>query len=199
MNETRFLEAHVRMKHGKEREGQIANALKQQVGLNIIEASDDDDKARKVDRWLDRNGKQIALQIKYRETGEDLLFEVYDRWFDWDDHRNKVGRDMLGDAQLYAVLKTDKQTVVMVPTDYAKTIIREMIEIVQQHGWTVENHISKTFRFFQHGHKIELKAQKDPRDGRQKMVAYIPAAVFESEAQLETYKARLPRRWKQAA
>jgi len=183
MNETRFLEAHVRVKHGKEREGQIANALKQQVGLNIIEASDDDDKARKVDRWLDRNGKQIALQIKYRETGEDLLF----------------GRDMLGDAQLYAVLKTDKQTVVMVPTDYAKTIIREMIEIVQQHGWTVENHISKTFRFFQHGHKIELKAQKDPRDGRQKMVAYIPAAVFESEAQLETYKARLPRRWKQAA
>lgn len=188
------LENTERVRLGKLRESHIADALKDQVGLRIVEASDRDDKERaKVDRWIDDNGHLVGLQIKFRETGDDLLFEVFDKWHGWDDPRNKLGRDLIGEAELYAVLKPDKRTIVMVPTAWAKNLINTLVSLARQFGWTVENANGKTFRYFKAGSKVELKVQRDPRDGRQKMVCYIPAAVFESEQQAKVYDVRLPK------
>lgn len=195
-NHTRFLENSVRVRHGLNRERQIAEALKLQAGLPIEDATDAEDRERKVDRWIAYKGNRVALQIKYRETGEDLLFEVYDKFFGWSDPRNKIGRDMLGDATEYAVLLQDRKTIVMVPVAVAKSAINIMIEGAQRQ-WTVQGtNGGATFRYFANGAKLELKVQRDPRDGRPKMVAYIPAQYFASVAQTHTYKVALPNNWK---
>lgn len=189
------LDPRTRVRHGLERERQIANALKVQIGLPIADASEFEDKERKVDRWLNYPEGRVALQIKYREVGEDLLFEVYDKWFDWDHPRNKLGRDMFGDAKEYAVLLTNRKTVVMVPTKLAKDIIAKMIEVARSEGFE-EGARSNTLRYSVNGLTLELKVQKDPGDGRQKMVAYIPASYFVAEAQAKVYEVFLPRKWK---
>lgn len=192
---TRFLDNGTRVRHGLNRERQIADALKNQAGLPIEDASGFEDRERKVDRWIAYPGKRVALQIKYRETGEDLLFEVYDKFFGWNDPKNKVGRDMMGDATEYAVLLQDRKTVVMVPVAVAKQAIEIMVEGAKQQ-WTVEGPHGATFRYFTGGVKLELKVQRDPRDNRPKMVAYIPAQYFVAAAQAQTYRVALPNQWK---
>lgn len=193
---TRFLDPRIRVQHGKERERQIARALKEQAGLPIQEASDRDDKDRKVDRWIAYPTGRVALQIKYRETGEDLLFEVYDKWFGWDHPGNKLGRDMQGIAKEYAVLLQDRKTIVIVPTEQAKAVINGMVEAAQSVGWTQETITGKTLRYFSRGSRLELKVQRDPGDGRQKMVAYIPASWFRAQAAAKVYEVALPKHWK---
>lgn len=188
-------EREARVRHGKERERQIANALRDQIGLPIKDASDFDDMERKVDRWIAYPNGRIALQIKYREVGEDLLFEVYDRFFGWDDRRNKLGRDMFGDAKEYAVLLPDRKTVVMVPTQLAKDTIAKMIQTARKEGFSARSSVSETLHYFVHGLRLELKVQRDPADGRQKMVAYIPASYFIAEEQAKVYQVALPRKW----
>jgi hypothetical protein len=189
------LDPRTRVRHGRIREGQIANALKDQIGLPITDASEYDDKERKVDRWLAYPSGRVALQIKYREVGEDLLFEVYDKFFDWDHPKNKLGRDMFGDAKEYAVLLADRHTVVMVPTQLAKEAIAKMTETARKEGFTTHGSVSSTLRYFAHGLKLELKIQRDPGDGRQKMVAYIPASYFVAESQAKVYQVSLPKKW----
>lgn len=189
------LDTRTRVRHGRERERQIAEALKNQIGLPITDSSEFEDKERKVDRWISYPAGRVALQIKYREVGEDLLFEVYDKFFGWDDPKNKLGRDMFGDAKEYAVLLADRHTVVMVPTKLAKETIAKMMEIARNDGFTVQGSVSSTLRYFVHGLKLELKVQRDPADGRQKMVAYIPASYFVAEAQAKVYQVSLPRKW----
>lgn len=190
------LDPRTRVKHGRERERQIALALRDQVGLPIQDASEFEDKERKVDRWIAYPTGKVALQIKYREVGEDLLFEVYDKWFDWDHAHNKLGRDMYGDAKEYAVLLADRKTVVMVPTKLAKDTVAKMVAEARKNGFTVKGYASSTLRYYAHGLKLELKVQKDPGDGRQKMVAYIPASYFVAEAQAKVYEVALPHQWK---
>ena len=195
MNHTRFLDNATRVRHGLNRERQIADALRTQAGLPIEDATGMEDRERKVDRWIAYPGKRVTLQIKYRETGEDLLFEVYDKFFGWDDPKNKVGRDMMGDSTEYAVLLQDRKTIVMVPVAVAKRAIGIMVEGAKRQ-WTVEGPHGSTFRYFTNGCKLELKVQRDPRDGRPKMVAYIPSGYFAAIAQAQTYKVALPHQWK---
>jgi hypothetical protein len=193
--ETRYLDSRDRVRHGKTREKQIAEALTRQ-GLPLADATDREDKEMKIDRWLVRDGRRTAVQIKYRETGDDLLVEVYDTWNGWDDPFNKPGRDMIGAARLYAVLRQDRKTVVLVPTAVLKAIVVDMVNAVALFGWTVDKGPAcKTLRYSKSGGRCELKVQRDPRDGRTKMVAYIPAGVLAFEQQSETYTVKLPKEW----
>lgn len=192
------LETRQRVRNGRRREGQIADALKTQHGLNLVEPSDHEDKIRKVDRWLVEGNTRTAVQIKYRESGDDLLVEVWDKWFGWDDPRNKLGRDVQGDSKLYAVLRVDQKTVVLTSADVLKKIVQEMVDAAKAFGWTVDHGpSSKTLRYNKAGGRAELKVQTDPYDGRTKMVAYIPANVLIFENQAKTYKVRLPANWKE--
>lgn len=185
-----------RVSKGRARENQIANALKAQHGLNIVDASHDEDCVQKIDRWLiDKDGVRHALQIKYRETGDDVLFEVFDRFLGFDDPANKTGRDVQGQSTLYAVLKTDRKTVCVVHCSVARKVIDQMVACVRERGWTVRNAVSKTFYFHAHGLRLELKRQVDPRTGDPKVIAYIPTAYFEAEAQLREFKVGLPKNW----
>lgn len=173
-----------RVETGRTKEGHIAKALKEQHNLTILHATDQEDKEQKIDRWLIKDGKKIAVQIKYRETGEDILFEVFDRWESWGSPLNKLGRDMIGQAELYACLI--KKNCFVIPTIIAKNTINDMLQYVQNYGWTQKE---KVFRYHKNGVVCELRVQHDNASGQKKIVAYIPPAFF----QAEVYKLSLPK------
>lgn len=192
------LDNQQRIRNGLRREKQIADALKSQHGLNLVEPTADEDGTRKIDRWLVEGNKRTAVQIKYRESGDDIAVEVFDRWYGWDHPQNKIGWDVQGDSKFYAVLRADRETVVLANADVLKKIVQEMVSAAKLIGWTVDHGPAsgKTLRYFKAGSKIELKVQTDPYNGRMKMMAYIPANVLEAENQAKTYKVHLPKRWK---
>ena len=70
-----------------------------------------------------------------------------------------------------------------------------MLDAVKARGWTVRGPKSETFYLHAHGVRVELKRQNDPRSGEPKVVAYIPTAYFEAEAQLRAFKVGLPKNW----
>lgn len=188
-----------RVSLGKVREAQIADALRTQHGLDIRDATDAQDKYRKIDRWIHLDSKRIPLQIKFRNKGDDLLFEVYDTFRGWEfpdgltasNQRNKIGRDMQGDALLYAVLLSDGKTVKIVDTEPAKRFIWEMVKTAERDGWTTDSY-TKTLRLpVANNKRAELKLQHDPGDGRPKMVAYIPPTMFEGPL----YTVDIPQKW----
>ena len=138
------LDDATRVRYGRTREAQIAYALREQVGLPILAATEYEDKHCKVDRWIAYPNKRVALQIKYREVGEDLLFEVYDTWYDFSHPQNQLGRDMFGDAEQYAVLLSDRETVVIVPTRRAKELLVDMVERAEHCGFNYVTEFSRT-------------------------------------------------------
>lgn len=103
---------------------------------------------------------------------------------------------MFGDATEYAVLMQDRKTVVMVPTQLAKDTVAKLCDEARANGFTFYGQNGgATLRHYAHGCKLELKVQRDPADGRQKMVAYIPADYFVAEAQAKVYEVALPNKW----
>ena len=58
------LDSRDRVRIGVRREGQIADALRTQAGLELRDATDDEDKGhQKIDRWLVRDGIWDANQV----------------------------------------------------------------------------------------------------------------------------------------
>lgn len=195
---------------GKLRESQIADALRDQAHLDIRDATEAQDKYRKIDRWIFQGNQRVPLQIKFRTKGDDLLFEVYDTFRGWEypdgltteafnlktrqrQLQNKIGRDMQGDATLYAVLLSDGRTIRMVNTEDAKKFIWQMVDTAETKGWTTDSY-TKTLRLPVAGKQAELKLQHDPGDGRPKMVAYLPPQMFGGDV----YTVQLPQ-WGKAA
>ena len=187
--ETRSAAKSVRLQHGKRREQQIIKALKQQHDLPLRNATHQEDCELKIDAWLDTK----SVQVKYREVGSDILFEVYDLWNGWD-RDNKPGRDLISKAQMYAVLSNDKRTVHLVNTSFIKQLVRELLQLVQAYGWSKNGKI-KVFKYVRPEGTIELKVQFDPRTGDQKIVAFIPPACIPVD-QRQEYKVNLPNLWK---
>lgn len=180
------LERNEQVKAGIEREKHITNALQSQYGLIFQQATEVEDKERKIDRWLIEGSKRTPVQIKYRESGDDLLVEVYSKWYGWGSEYNKIGRDMIGSAQLYLVLRKDKRTVVIVDSNVLKKIVNEMLEVAEGLKW--EN---KVFNHFKVSGQVQLRVQHDPYDGRMKMVAYVPANVVIADHNAKVYQIRL--------
>jgi len=180
---------------GRNRESQIADALVEQHGLKLEDASFSEDCFAKVDRWLLEGNKRTAMQIKYRETGDDLLFEVYNKFDGWYG-KNKQGRDMVGQSKLYAVLRQDRKTVVITEVESAKRIIAEMTRIARVTGWTQDNgEQNKRLTYVKHGFTCELRVQRDHGDGRTKMIAYIPVGLLQAETQTRVYTVNMPANW----
>lgn len=89
-----------RLVQGTSREAVIAEAWAPQLakyGATLAKVERDEDIKRKVDRWLTTaKGTRMGVQIKYRESGDDVLVELVrniDGWI--------PGRDMVGIADLY--------------------------------------------------------------------------------------------------
>lgn len=187
------LESADRVRIGTRREAEIADALRDQHGLDVKDATADEDKGRqKVDRWLVRDGHRYGMQIKFRQTGDDILFEVYDTYHGPGDARNKRGRDMIGSAEYYTVLASDQRTAYLLPVNVAHGLINEAMDMIEKFGWTREQHSRKVFKWFKTPNSaIEIRLTTDPKDGRPKIVAFIPPAVFAQEDAVEVYSLKL--------
>jgi hypothetical protein len=161
---------NARIHSGKKVESIIIDKLSKN-GFNITKASDSDDMIKKVDVWIKQGNEKVGVQIKFRETGKDILFEVFDTFYQFNDIRNKSGRDMIGHAQKYAVL-IDKK-IVIVNKNEAQSAINDMILEARCNGWK-----NKTVYLKDKGCELQLKLTTDHSDGRQKVIAFIPVEYF---------------------
>ena len=64
-----------RVAAGKKMELRIIDSMNA-AGFMVTAATAQEDLYQKIDGWLDGQ----SIQIKYRETGDDILFEVYKDW-----------------------------------------------------------------------------------------------------------------------
>jgi hypothetical protein len=117
----------VRVSYGKKIEKSIQDELRKTFVIQDPTASED--MYDKVDGYIvSDNGTRTPLQIKYRETGEDVLFETafLDRY---ENHAlvprdlsslTLNGRDMIGKSAMYACLSKDGCSIWMCDTDTIK-------------------------------------------------------------------------------
>lgn len=151
-----------RVKIGKAVESDIVTALRAN-NLKVREATANQDIHEKIDCWVEWEGAELSTQIKYRETGKDVLFEVFHTFDEFGSPHNRIGRDMKGNCALY-VVKMGK-TIYMFRLSRAKQVIENLLNLAKISGWN-----NRSVRLG----GSELKLQRDPSDNRTKVCAYIP-------------------------
>lgn len=158
-DDNRFLRFDQRVQYGKSIEQQIFSSLVK-CGLKLKEPSSKEDMYDKIDGWWTTPQGQMPIQIKYRDTGDDILFEVMK-----DYEQGVPGRDMIGKAVYYAVLNRSR-TIVMVSVAEAKMLIKKARDLADAQGFDHQGN-------FAWGN-VSLKLRPDPSTGQTKMMAYIP-------------------------
>lgn len=162
-HDNRFQGINQRVNYGKGIEKQIFDNLVA-CGMKLREPSNSEDMYDKIDGWWDQNGSEEPIQIKYRDTGDDILFEVMK------DYQRKVpGRDMVGKAVYYAVLARSGGQIVVVEVAEAKRLIQSALTAVEHEGFDNRGNY-KT----QNG--LMLRIRRDPQSGQEKLMAYIPVS-----------------------
>lgn len=155
-----------RVDAGKRVEKKILDALRSK-GIKIEDPTSNQDMIDKIDGWWSgKNGQKYPVQVKFRQSGNDILFEVVK---DFD--RNIPGRDMKSKSVLYLVSdKTGKTR--LYHTDVIKKKAQEVLKIVQddlkqnprQDRWS--------------GSGWEAKMQYDASNGNKKLMAYFNSNSF---------------------
>lgn len=166
--DNRFQNINDRVRFGKGVEDKIYRNL-EGCGLKLRRATIDEDKYDKIDGWWNDGTKEHPIQIKYRDTGDDAVFEVMR------DYRRKVmGRDMIGKATFYAILSRDGQLVRIVRTSDAKEIINHMLQQTEYLGFDK----TQTYRMKVPGGIAMLRIRPDSASGQEKLMAYIPTSAL---------------------
>lgn len=169
--DNRFQDINSRVAYGKGIEGQIFDSLVA-CGLHLRQPTSREDKYDKIDGWWDDgSGSEQPLQIKYRDTGDDILFEVMK-----DYNRGVPGRDMVGRAVYYAVLNRSGGHIVMVEVAEAKRLINAAVAAAEQEGFDDRGN----YRFRAGRSMVFLKIRPDPQSGQDKLMAYIPVSSLNS-------------------
>ena len=174
-----------RVQYGKRIEDRIYQGL-EKCGLKLRKPTGEEDMRSKVDGWWDNGSSEEPVQIKYRDSGNDILFEVMK-----DFGRRIPGRDMTGIAKYYAILSKDGKMIRLVSVESCKSIINAMMKGLQQNGFDQYD----SFKMAVPGGEAVLKRRSDPRHealrqqelaaGRkpganlsaQKLMAYIPVSA----------------------
>jgi hypothetical protein len=169
--DNRFQDINARVQYGKGIERQIFDSLVA-CGLKLRQPSGREDMIDKIDGWWDDgSGQEKPIQIKYRDTGDDILFEVMK-----DYHRGVPGRDMVGKAVYYAVLDRNGGHIVMVQVAEAKSLIQAAVDAAEQEGFDDRGN----YRFRTGGGVVFLRIRPDPQSGQDKLMAYIPVRALNS-------------------
>ena len=138
-----------RVAAGKKMEMRIIDSMNA-AGFAVTAATAQEDLYQKIDGWLDGQ----SIQIKYRETGDDILFEVYK---DWD--KGIEGRDLCGKAALYACVNRAGHGVIARTADI-KNMVKAVLPIVKNKGYYRAN-------------GLDIKLRPDAYHGQLKCVAFI--------------------------
>lgn len=161
-----------RVRTGKTGEQEIAKALQEVFGLTIEEVSEDQDRFEKIDRIVvSELGNRKTLQIKYRETGEDILVDVFEPFFGIDHPRTGKGRDYVSKCDLYACRVGPLIHLIH------GAALRSVIEIVLAEWKSAGCPCAGTFIGSQ-GEQIKIR--KDHASDRPKLLMFIPVAAIDS-------------------
>jgi hypothetical protein len=166
-HDNRFQGINQRVTYGKGIEKQIFDNLVA-CGMKLREPSSSEDMYDKIDGWWDRGGNEEPIQIKYRDTGDDILFEVMK-----DYHRNIPGRDMIGKAVYYAVLARTGGQIVIIEVAEAKQRIQDAMQAAEQEGFDQRGN-------YRTRDGIMLRVRQDPQSGQEKLMAYIPVSILKN-------------------
>lgn len=155
-----------RVDAGKRVEKQILDALRAK-GIEIDDPTSSQDMIDKIDGWwLGKNGKRYSVQVKFRQSGNDILFEIVK-----DFNRNILGRDMKSKSVLYLVSDKHGKTR-LYHTDAIKNKAQEVLKVVQDDlkQNPMQDHWS--------GNGWEAKMQYDSSHGNKKLMAYFNPNAF---------------------
>lgn len=160
-----------RVDAGKRVEKKILDALRAK-GIKIEDPTSSQDMHDKIDGWwLGKNNNQkYPVQVKFRQSGDDILFEIVK-----DFNRNIPGRDMKSKSVLYLVADRNGRTRLF-HTEPIKKKAQDILKMVQdelkqnprQDRWS--------------GNGWQAKMQYDARDGNKKLMAYFSPNSFNALA-----------------
>lgn len=155
-----------RIAGGKRVEAQILNGFRK-LGFKIDNPTAEEDKYDKIDGWWHgKKGKRYPVQIKFRQSGDDILFELIK-----DIDRKIEGRDVISKADVYLV--ADRQgTTRMYLTKPIKEQAKKMIALAEK------DMAEDPFKTRWRGTGWEMKLQIDRAHGQRKLVAYFEPTLF---------------------
>jgi len=153
-----------RIAAGKATEKVILDALRKQ-GVVIEDATPEEDSDDKIDGWIVKDGIRYALQVKFRETGDDILFEVVK-----DLEKNIPGRDSVSKAHYYLVVDRAGTARLFLIAPIKKLAL-QLLTIVQG--------LWRTGKTRWKGIGWELKITIDRANGHTKLMAYFNPGKFD--------------------
>jgi hypothetical protein len=173
--EQKYADISRRVGMGKGMEKKIIEALKEKSGWVISPPSVAEDKVDKIDGWITtEEGKRVAIQVKYRNTGDDIAFEA--------ELDGRDGHDMVSKAHLYIVLDQSGTKIRAIPMQDIKVIAQRLRE-----GLLEEEKISgrKIYRT----NEGEARRQALGTDlTRTKIMVYIRPEIFTNKQTFDLEK-----------
>lgn len=157
-----------RIKQGKRVEHLIlANMRTRNPSIKFDEPTVNEDCNAKIDAWLvNPKGTRYSVQVKYRETGDDILFEVVKNTATWE-----LGRDLQSVAQLYLVVNREG-TARLFWTAPLKALAQKLMEQAKQDLTDNPNRVLWADKNF------EMKHTTDHAHGNRKLVAFFNPRYF---------------------
>jgi hypothetical protein len=152
-----------RVATGKGYEAKIIQKLAS-GGLKITPVTGRQDMFDKIDGiWENGPAGSGGMQIKYRDSGYDILMEVR--------KGNNPGRDMVGKSVYYCVVPKDGEFAYIFKTMDLKKLVQDALTELQGDGGFGGQ------REFRSSDQVELRQTRDPADNTPKIMAFIPIDV----------------------
>jgi hypothetical protein len=154
-----------RVANGKAVEHQIITELRKQ-GINLIDPTSREDMTDKIDGWMvEQDGSRHSVQIKYREGGDDIIFEIIK-----DIDRNIPGRDMQSKAEFYLVVNRLGEGRLFEVKDI-KALAQKLLNYFESiKDTTTKDSWSNT--------GWEMKVRRDRAHGNRKLMAFMSPLSF---------------------
>src|SRR5258708_8551689 len=168
-----------RVVKGKVGEEEVAEILRTHFDLTVEDVDERRDKVEKIDRVvISRSGKARTLQIKYRETGKDILVDVYEPFYGIADMRTTPGRDFVGTCDLYACRVGP--TVHLIHGSLLRVVILQtMNEWIKRGTPLLDTFLSVPAKHLCYNvGKITIHKQEDHSNSRPKLLMFIPSEVI---------------------
>lgn len=196
--DNRFQNFDQRVAYGKNIEALIIKSLVDNFGWQIKPASANDDMVGKIDGYILRADKRMMahlptqntpIQVKYRDSGSDLLMEVVKPWsidmIDMPIQQIMTGRDMVGRAMIYVCLDPTGSIIRVRSAIDGKKACRTMLMSFME-----QLRKDPTARMYKEGGDM-LRMVFDPRNNTPKINAFLnPGSPFFSWK--EDYKLPAP-------
>jgi hypothetical protein len=152
-----------RVAAGKSTEKEILDLLRAR-GMKIADPTSHEDMVDKIDGWLEKDGKKLAVQVKFREGGDDVIFEILK-----DIDKGIPGRDMISKASLYIV--KDRQGVIRM---FSVGEIKRMADVLLKHVIAdLKQSPQKTDWGGGQGAIANVKLTVDKAHGNRKLMAFF--------------------------